>query len=226
MMKAADLPTYYNICDILEHNIEPRGDKTALLSEQGSLTFREVSEQVNKVGNALIRSGVKFGECVAILCPDRPEWVSVFFATAKIGGIALGLNTLLKIDEYDHILKDARVKVLVVHDSLLALVEPVIKKHDTLVEVIIVTDSKSTNYTVFDEWNDRENSELDPATTHREDFCSLHYSSGTTGMPKGVLHMHKDYPLIAQLSGVDLFGISENDRTFSVAKLFLSLIHI
>ena len=88
-MKAADLPTYYNICEILEHNIGPRGDKTALLSEHGSLTFREVSEQVNKVGNALIRSGVKFGECVAILCPDRPEWVSVFFATAKIGGIAL-----------------------------------------------------------------------------------------------------------------------------------------
>ena len=220
MMKAADLPTYYNICDILEHNIEPRGDKTALLSEQGCLTFREVSEQVNKVGNALIRSGVKFGECVAILCPDRPEWVSVFFATAKIGGIALGLNTLLKTDEYDHILKDARVKILVVHDSLLALVEPVIKKQDTLVEVIIVTDSKSTNYTTFAEWIESENSELDPATTHREDFCSLHYSSGTTGMPKGVLHMHKDYPLIAQLSGVDLFGISENDRTFSVAKLF------
>ena len=220
MMKAADLPTYYNICDILEHNIEPRGDKTALLSEQGCLTFREVSEQVNKVGNALIRSGVKFGECVAILCPDRPEWVSVFFATAKIGGIALGLNTLLKIDEYDHILKDARVKILVVHDSLLALVEPIIKKQDTLVEVIIVTDGKSTNYTTFAEWIESENSELDPATTHREDFCSLHYSSGTTGMPKGVLHMHKDYPLIAQLSGVDLFGISENDRTFSVAKLF------
>ena len=55
MMKAADLPTYYNICEILEHNIRPRGDKTALLSEHGYLTFREVSEQVNKVGNALIR---------------------------------------------------------------------------------------------------------------------------------------------------------------------------
>ena len=63
----------------------------------------------------LVRSGVKFGECVAILCPDRPEWVNCV-ATAKIGGIALGLNTLLRIDEYDHILRDARVKILVVHD--------------------------------------------------------------------------------------------------------------
>ena len=219
-MKAADLPTYYNICEILEHNLEHRGDKIALLSENGSFTFREVSEQVNRVGNALIRSGVQFGECVAILCPDRPEWVSVFFATAKIGGVALGLNTLLKTDEYDYILKDARVKVLVVHDSLKPLVEPIIKKHDTLIKVITVTDNKSIKCTTFTDWIDGEKSELDSATTHREDFCSLHYSSGTTGVPKGVLHMHKDYPLIALLSGVDLFGIAENDRTFSVAKLF------
>ena len=114
-MKAADLPTYYNICEILEQNLESRSDKTALLSENRSLTFREVSEEVNKVGNALIRLGVRFGDCVAILCPDLPEWVSTFFATAKIGGVSLGLNTLLRPDEYDYILEDARVKVLVVH---------------------------------------------------------------------------------------------------------------
>ena len=174
-MKAADLQTYYNICEILEHNLEHRGDKIALLSENGSFTFREVSEQVNRVGNALIRSGVQFGECVAILCPDRPEWVSVFFATAKIGGVALGLNTLLKTDEYDYILKDARVKVLVVHDSLKALVEPIIKKHDTLIKVITVTDNKSIKCTTFTDWIDGEKSELDSATTHREDFCS-HYT--------------------------------------------------
>jgi benzoate-CoA ligase family protein len=220
MMKAADLPQYYNICDILEHNLEHRGNKTALLSENGSFTFREISEQVNKVGNALIRSGVRFGECVAILCPDRPEWVSIFFATAKIGGVALGLNTLLTTEEYDYILKDARVKILVVHDSLEAMVEPIIKKHEALTKVIIVSDDESRHYTTFTNWIDGEKNELTPATTHREDFCSLHYSSGTTGMPKGVLHTHKDYPLIAQLSGVNLFGIAENDRTFSVAKLF------
>ena len=54
-MKAEDLPTYYNICEILEQNLESRADKTALFSENKSLTFREVSEQVNKVGNALMR---------------------------------------------------------------------------------------------------------------------------------------------------------------------------
>ena len=219
-MKASDLPINYNMCKILEHNLEHRADKTALLSEHGTMTFREVSNQVNQIGNALTRLGVRFGECVAILCPDRPEWVTTFFATAKIGGVVLGMNTLLTTEEYDYILKDARVRVLVIHDSLLELVEPILRNHNILSKVIVIGADEGANYTTFNDWIDSEDNKLEFERTHRDDFCSLHYSSGTTGMPKGVMHSHKDYPLIAQLSGVNLFGLKENDRTFSVAKLF------
>ena len=219
-MKASDLPIDYNMCEILEHNLEHRADKTALLSEHGTMTFREVSNQVNQIGNALTRLGVRFGECVAILCPDRPEWVTTFFATTKIGGVVLGMNTLLTTEEYDYILKDARVRVLVIHDSLLELVEPILRNHNILSKVIVIEADEGANYTTFNDWIDSEDNKLEFERTHRDDFCSLHYSSGTTGMPKGVMHSHKDYPLIAQLSGVNLFGLTENDRTFSVAKLF------
>ena len=219
-MKASDLPIDYNMCEILEHNLEQRADKTALLSEHGTMTFREVSNQVNQIGNALTRLGVRFGECVAILCPDRPEWVTTFFATTKIGGVVLGMNTLLTTEEYDYILKDARVRVLVIHDSLLELVEPILRNHNILSKVIVIGADEGANYTTFNDWIDSEDNKLEFERTHRDDFCSLHYSSGTTGMPKGVMHSHKDYPLIAQLSGVNLFGLTENDRTFSVAKLF------
>ena len=219
-MKASDLPINYNMCEILEHNLEHRADKTALLSEHGTMTFREVSHQVNQIGNALTRLGLRFGECVAILCPDRPEWVTTFFATAKIGGVVLGMNTLLTTEEYDYILKDARVRVLVIHDSLLELVEPILRNHNILSKVIVIGADEGANYTTFNDWIDSEDNKLEFERTHRDDFCSLHYSSGTTGMPKGVMHSHKDYPLIAQLSGVNLFGLTENDRTFSVAKLF------
>ena len=219
-MKASDLPIDYNMCEILEHNLEHRADKTALLSEHGTMTFREVSNQVNQIGNALTRLGVRFGECVAILCPDRPEWVTTFFATTKIGGVVLGMNTLLTTEEYDYILKDARVRVLVIHDSLLELVEPILRNHNILSKVIVIGADEGANYTTFHDWIDSEDNKLEFERTHRDDFCSLHYSSGTTGMPKGVMHSHKDYPLIAQLSGVNLFGLTENDRTFSVAKLF------
>ena len=219
-MKAADLPTKYNMCEILEHNLHTRADKTAILSDDGNMTFREVSVQVNQIGNALLRSGIRFGEVVAIMSPDRPEWVTSFFAVAKIGGVALGMNTLLKAEEYDHILGDSRAQVLIVHDSMLDVIQPVLANHKTLKKVILIGDRENSDYTDFSDWIAGEPTTLEAEQTHRDDFCSLHYSSGTTGMPKGMMHAHKDYPLIAQLTGVDVLGMTENDRTFAVAKLF------
>ena len=190
-MKAKDLPTYYNMCEILEHNLEHRADKIALFSEFGSLTFQEASNQVNQVGNALTRSGVRFGDCVAILSPDLPEWVITFFAIAKIGGIALGINTSLKTEEYDHIMRDARVRVLVVHASMLTLIESILCRHNALTKVIVIGVDEDDRYTKFTDWIALESNKLDAEPTHRDDFCSLHYSSGTTGLPKGVFHAHK-----------------------------------
>jgi benzoate-CoA ligase family protein len=60
------------------------------------------------------------------------------------------------------------------------------------------------------------------AKTHREDWCSLNYSSGTTGEPKGILHAHKDLPITAQLWAVNVLGLRESDRTFASAKLFFT----
>ena len=172
------------------------------------------------MGHALKKWDVRVGDCVGILAPDCAEWVTTFFGIAKIGATALGMNTLLKPDEYDYILQDSRVRVIVVHESLLAAIEPIRDRHHTLKQVVVIGQPERSTDQSFAAWISREPTTLDAEPTHRDDFCSLHYSSGTTGPPKGILHAHKDYPLIAQLSGVDLFGMQETDRTFSVAKLF------
>jgi len=222
MMRAADLPRYYNAVEILERNLAQRADKVALYSREGNLTFRQVSNQTNQVGNALKKMGVRMGDFVGILSLDVQEWVSSFFGIMKIGAIAVGMNTLLKPKEYDYILRDSRARVLIIHQALLPSIEEIRDQQPFLEHVIVIGQPDRAGDLGFADWISGESTELEAAPTHRDDFCSLNYSSGTTGEPKGILHAHKDYPLTSQLWGVNVLGLREDDRTLSAAKLFFA----
>src|SRR3990172_12364409 len=123
MRKASEVPLHYNAVDILERNLAERADKIALYSPERAMTFRQVSDEANQVGNALKKLGVRLGDFVGILSLDVPEWVRFFFGALKIGAVAVGLNTLLTPPEYGYILRDCRARVLIVHASLLPIIE-------------------------------------------------------------------------------------------------------
>lgn len=232
-MRAADLPLYYNAVDILERNLAERANKAALYSLEREMTFQQVADEANQVGRALKKLGVRMGDFVGILSPDVPEWVTSFFGIFKIGAIAVGMNTLLKPHEYDYILRDSRARVLIIHQALLPALEAIRAEQEFLEHVIVIGQNDTPlpltgggagggGLIAYADWISGEPAELEAAPTHRDDFCSLNYSSGTTGEPKGILHAHKDYPLTSQLWGVNVLGLRESDRTLSAAKLFFT----
>ncbi len=222
-MRASDLPLQYNAVQILEHNLKERAQKTALYSDERNLTFQECSDEVNRVGNALQKLGVHFGESVAILNHDNAEWAIAYFAALKIGAVAVGMNTLLKPHEHAYILNDSRARVLLVHTSMLSAIDAVREQLLFLKHIVVIggkgTHDGDLNY---QDWIANESTQLETAPTHRDDFCALNYSSGTTGEPKGILHAHKDLPLTSQLWAVNVLGMRESDRTFATAKLFFT----
>ncbi|MFC2163780.1 benzoate-CoA ligase family protein [Acidobacteriota bacterium] len=221
-MKASDLPENYNSIDILERNLSERADKVALYYEDRELTFRQVSDEVNQVGTALKKLDVRSGEVVGILSLDCPEWVTSFFGTLKINAISLGMNTLLKSHDYSFILRDARARVLIVHEEFLDLIDRIRDEVPFLEHVIVIgkaTNAKDLNYA---EWIGDASRALAISSTHRDDFATLNYSSGTTGEPKGILHAHKDLPLTAELWGKNVLGLKETDCTLAAAKLFFT----
>ncbi|MFQ5399265.1 MAG: benzoate-CoA ligase family protein [Anaerolineae bacterium] len=220
-MRASDIPLYYNAVEILEHNLPDRADKVALFTPACNMTFQEVADEVNQVGNALKKLDVRVGDIVGILSLDVAEWVTAYFGIIKIGAAALGMNTLLTADEYDYILRDSRARVLFVHESLLPKIEEIRDKQQFL-EHVIVFGQGNERSTAFTDWIAGESTELTAAPTHRDDFATLNYSSGTTGQPKGILHAHKDLPLTAHYWGKNVLGLREDDRTFSVAKMFFA----
>jgi benzoate-CoA ligase family protein len=219
---AADLPVEYNAVDILERNLSARADKIGLYSPERNLTFRQAAEEANQVGHALTKLGVRFGDVVGILAPDSPEWVTSFFGTLKLGAIALGMNTLLMPREFAHILRDSRARVLIVHEKLLEAIEAIRDEAEFLEHIVVMGKARRVGDLSFGEWIQGEPKTLRATRTHREDIATLNYSSGTTGEPKGIPHAHKDLPLCAQLWGVNVLGLREEDRTFAVAKLFFT----
>ncbi len=221
-MRAADLPIYYNAAHILEHNLPERADKTALFSPARNMTFGEVAAEANRVANALKKMDLRIGEVVGILAPDCAEWVTTFFGVLKAGGVALGMNTLLTPREYDFILRDSHARVLVVQDSLLAGIQQILAGQPYLAHVVVIGRPGEGEYTTYEDWIAGESERFQMVNTHRDDFATLNYSSGTTGEPKGILHAHKDLPLTSQLWGVNVLGLRESDRTFAVAKLFFT----
>lgn len=223
-MRATDLPLHYNAVDILERNLPERADKVALYSDERQVTFGQMSAEVNQVGNALKALGVRFGEYVGLLSLDGPDWVAAYFGILKVGGIAASFNTLLTAGEYAYMLRDCRAAVLVVHAMILPKILEVRTELPHLQHIIVIggASDPARGVTAFRDWIVDQPTHLAAEETHRDDFCCLNYSSGTTGEPKGILHSHKDLPLTAQLWGVNVLGLTENDRTFAVAKLFFT----
>ena len=218
-MKARDLPRYYNVVDILERNLRERGAKIALYSAERQMTFQEVSAEVNQVGNALKQLGVGFGDVVGIMAPDSAAWVTSFFGTVKIGAVALGIDTASQPPQCEYVLRDSRARVLIVDAGLLLVVDAVRDRCPCLRQVIVIGGSGRADALDFDDWMRDGATNLEAEQTHRDDYCSLSYSSGSTGEPKGVLHAHRTYTLVGELIGVGLYGQRESDRIFSIPKL-------
>src|SRR3954447_2365351 len=152
MISLADVPLSYNAIDILERNLPERAEKVALYSETRNLTFRQAADEANQVGNALLGCGVRFGEYVAILSLDGPEWVTSFFGIVKIGAIAVGLNTLLRPRDYAYMLRDCRARVLLVHETLLPAIAEIRDSLPFLTEVIVIGAQSPTGYRTYAEW--------------------------------------------------------------------------
>jgi benzoate-CoA ligase family protein len=222
MRRASDVPLRYNAVDVLELNLGARANRVALFSPERTMTFGEVSREVDQVGNALLKLGVRLGDFVGILSLDCPEWVMSFFAIVKVGGVAVSINTMLTAGECAYILRDCRARVLLVHEALLPTVEAVRDELTFLEQVVVIGRPARQQDLGYADLIRGEPTELEAVPTHRDDPCMVNYSSGTTGEPKGIPHAHKDLPLSSQLYAVDAIGMRAEDRTCSVAKLFFT----
>jgi benzoate-CoA ligase family protein len=210
--------------DFIDANIEAgRGSKVAVIDVGGQreLTYAEVSRGVSRAGHALRRLGVRPEERVMALLPDCPEFISVFFGAIRIGAVAVPVNTLLTPPEYEYLLNDSRARVLVVHQRFLDRIAAVRSRTRHLEHIVVVGEGQHDS-PPLDDLLDAERDGLTPVDMSADDVAFWLYSSGTTGFPKGAVHLQHDMRCCAESFGVGVLGMTAADRTFSVAKLFFA----
>ncbi len=217
------IPDQYNAAaDLVDRNVaEGRGDKPAILCEERSLTYRDVQALANRVGNALRGSGVGMEQRVMLLLPDVPEFIAAFFGAVKIGAVPIPANTLLKAPDYEYMLNDSRARVLIAHHTLWPEVAKVRDRLRFLREVVLVGgDAQGARR--FEAWAGAASPDLEPAPTGKDDAVFMAYTSGTTGFPKGAVHLHHDMAFSGEHFARRTLGFTAEDRVYSAPKLFFT----
>ena len=213
----------FNLSTVLldEHLDAGRGDRPALRYEGATLSYRDVSRLVARAGNVLRTLGVEIEDRVALLLPDSPEFVATFLGAIRIGAVPVTISTHLTSEDYAELLADCRARVLVAHASVMPRVSPIRRGLAHLRRVVIAGGDHGEDVG-FDELTRAQPYELPPEATTADDMAFWQYSSGTTGRPKAVVHLHGPSLAPADLHGTLVAEMRGEDRVFSVAKLFFS----
>ena len=193
----------------LLRDAEARGDKPALIDAASgrTLTYRGWAESVRKVAAGLSRRGLRKGDVFAIYSPNVPEYAIAFHAVSLLGATVTTINPAYTVDELSRQLADSRAKYLLTTPQFLDKAEK-----SGVREIFVIGDSFDA---LLKSDGDVPDVSIDPAN----DVVAMPYSSGTTGMPKGVMLTHRN--LVANIvQCAQVFGVTRDDVALAVLPFF------
>jgi benzoate-CoA ligase len=216
-----DLGRRYNAAEtfIDAHRGVHDGD-IAIRCQGTTVTYGQLAANVDRAGNALHELGIDIEDRVVIQCLDTPAFVYAFFGAIKIGAIPVPTNTLLTPHDLRYILEDSRAVAVVVSAPLLPKVLEIRNDLPRLRHVLVAGAPGQDRVLSFDAALAAAAAELSPADTTPDDACFWLYSSGTTGFPKGAVHLQHDMLYCAETYGATILRTTERDRHFTVSPLF------
>jgi 4-hydroxybenzoate-CoA ligase len=218
----SDSGSYNAVSWLLDRNVdEGRGNKLVYTDAVTELTYGELQRQTCRLANLLHRLGVRREERVAMIMLDTVDFPIAFLGAIRAGIVPVPLNTLLTADQYAYVLADCRARVLFVSEALYPVVKDIVGRLPDL-EHVVVSGKNAFGHKLFSAEIARESDQFATAATHADEPAFWLYSSGSTGMPKGVRHLHSNLAATADTYARQVLGIREDDVCLSAAKLFFA----
>jgi benzoate-CoA ligase family protein len=206
---------HFNLIDYFlgDERLHQIGDRTAIEFRNNQITYQQLRDEVDFWASQLLDREVTEGDRVALLLYDSPEFVACFLAAVSIGAICVPINTFLPADDIDFILEDSSARLLIAESELLGKVDssgrcPVLMIDTADRRQLHLPRSDAGRRTV--------------AATNLETPAFLQYTSGSTGAPKGVLHLHGAIPNTVKSYSQNVLRLTGDDRIFSTSRMFFA----
>ena len=221
--------TYNAASDFVDANIERgRKSKIAFTDPERTLTYGELQTATCRFGRGLQTLGLRPESRIVLLMLDTVDFPVAFWGAIRAGIIPVPLNTMLPPEQYAYMLEDSRAEAVVISAALTKAIEPVLDRLGRLRTAVIAGgDSRASalgrlKTHRFADIVEAGAPEVWTASTLADEVAFWLYSSGSTGAPKGVKHVHSSLMATARLYGQGVLNFQSDDVVYSVAKLYFA----
>ena len=219
------LPDTFNAAThfVDRHLGEGRASRIAIECGDERVSYGQLAERVNRFASALRdQLGVQPEQRIALLLQDGPAFAYSFLGAIKAGVVPVPLNTMWRAKDYQFALNDSGAKAVLISEPLLGVFDSIDRQALPQLEHVIVAGGAATGRLRFDDLLAVGAPQFDPFPTHKDAMAFWLYSSGSTGSPKGCVHLQHDMVVCAESYAKAVLDMRESDRCFSAAKLFFA----
>jgi acetyl-CoA synthetase len=215
------MPEYYNFASQVDQWAEKHPDKTAVLmvneaGESASLTYRDLRHYSNRIANGLASLGIQQRDKVLVLVPRGIEAYGIYLALIKMGAVIMPGSEMLRSKDIEYRVNHAEAKAVICYSGIAEEVEAIRPTCPTLQHYLMVGESRP-GWLQLEELTEKQSDDFTCVNTRSDELAFLSYTSGTTGGPKGVMHVH-GWPFAHLAVAASLWlDVKESDLVWATA---------